>query len=1055
MDSLSTELQETIRKMRRGRLISQLVKAGVEKETVEEMDRQQLMQEWARLVSQGHESQSEETVQTTLSSSSFVIDPNLKRERFEFERLKYQEEREERRRREEKEEEENRLEHEERRRREEKEEKEKRLEQEERRRREEKEEEEKRLEREERRKKEEKEEEERRKKAEKEEEEKRLEHEERRREFKLREDQLDLKRQRLKQSEATREAQDEERGIRRSLAGRIKFFNDALKGMIGRFPSDHPADITSYFEHIERLFDQVKVDEDVKSNLLIGNLSERTKALTSRLSPEQFRDYTALKKFLLKEFHISPVQLRERFLTTRKSADETYASLASRLKNTITYYVQSRSINKDYESLNDLLCADRMKELLSKECLNFTLARERGEWMRVDQLAGSVDTFMASHHSIGEPVKHGGPFPPRENRLPKAVSQGESNNSKKSESPIGSSKVKAPSKEEVMRRGLCFTCLSPGHRANLCPKNKGPEAEKKFTKVNACGVKALNDSSAFQEKVSGTYPLVVEADQFYVRKYVGVDIEAVGVQQALEDGGAETCCLRESLVQHLQLPVRRQLRLTGLKGQDELVGVVCLHVRPALSESEGLTNIAPAIRVWFAVVPNLSEAVILTPAAVSLLKDTESYSVLAVSQSEAAKASDQQQHSTVVAHPTDVSREECEAEDNQERGESLVEDFQSGQEANTSISSDEVSNGAGEQQTVFLDIDAPETFSKDHEADTSTLAREQRGCDTLKPYFEQTTKNNSKFFLDNNLLYHRDKILGHNINQLCLPESRIDKVLEMGHDAAFAGHMEYKTTRDRIRLSFWFPRMEDRIKSYCDSCLTCQLRAPVMVAHRVPIQPISRNGELPFSHVAADCIGPLLPEGDPFLPKPEYNFAIVMVDRFSRWPIAYPLRSLSAKAVCEAFLNMFMTHSVPRVISSDCGTNFTSKLTQEFLKRLGCSPRFSTPRHPESCGLVERCNQTLKVMIYKLAQTNPRGWHRLLPFVLWGLRERPSATTHVSPYMLIYGSTPRGPLSILKESWVGDRQLPFSIGKTPEEYMQGLKTNLELAQSYTQLILTY
>ena len=208
--------------------------------------------------------------------------------------------------------------------------------------------------------------------------------------------------------------------------------------------------------------------------------------------------------------------------------------MASRLKNTITYYVQSLGINKDYESLIDLLCADRMKELLSKECLNFILAQERGEWMRVDQLAGSVDTFMASHHSIGEPVKHGGPFPPRENRLPKAVSQGESNNSKKSESPIGNSKVKAPSKEEVMRRGLCFTCLSPGHRANLCPKNKGPEAEKKSTKVNACGVKALNDSSAFQEKVSGTYPLVVEADQFYVRKYVGVDIEAVGVHSKTE-----------------------------------------------------------------------------------------------------------------------------------------------------------------------------------------------------------------------------------------------------------------------------------------------------------------------------------------------------------------------------------------------------------------------------------------------------------------------------------------------------------------------------------------
>jgi len=47
---------------------------------------------------------------------------------------------------------------------------------------------------------------------------------------------------------------------------------------------------------------------------------------------------------------------------------------------------------------------------------------------------------------------------------------------------------------------------------------------------------------------------------------------------------------------------------------------------------------------------------------------------------------------------------------------------------------------------------------------------------------------------------------------------------------------------------------------------------------------------------------------------------------------------------------------VPKVIVSDCGTNFTSQLTQEMLRRLGCTPRFNTPGHPEASGLVERFN---------------------------------------------------------------------------------------------------
>jgi transposase InsO family protein len=80
--------------------------------------------------------------------------------------------------------------------------------------------------------------------------------------------------------------------------------------------------------------------------------------------------------------------------------------------------------------------------------------------------------------------------------------------------------------------------------------------------------------------------------------------------------------------------------------------------------------------------------------------------------------------------------------------------------------------------------------------------------------------------------------------------------------------------------------------------------------------------------------------------------------------MAYPLKSLSAKATCEALMQVFMTFAVPKVISSDCGSNFTSELTKKVLGKLGCTPRFNTPGHPEAAGLVERCNQSIKGMIF-------------------------------------------------------------------------------------------
>ena len=50
-------------------------------------------------------------------------------------------------------------------------------------------------------------------------------------------------------------------------------------------------------------------------------------------------------------------------------------------------------------------------------------------------------------------------------------------------------------------------------------------------------------------------------------------------------------------------------------------------------------------------------------------------------------------------------------------------------------------------------------------------------------------------------------------------------------------------------------------------------------------------------------------------------------------------------------------------ISLDNGSNFSGKLAAEFMRRMSCSPRFSTPGHPQACGLVERYVGTIKSMV--------------------------------------------------------------------------------------------
>ena len=211
---------------------------------------------------------------------------------------------------------------------------------------------------------------------------------------------------------------------------------------------------------------------------------------------------------------------------------------------------------------------------------------------------------------------------------------------------------------------------------------------------------------------------------------------------------------------------------------------------------------------------------------------------------------------------------------------------------------------------------------------------------------------------------------------------------------------------------------------------------------RVPISPIPRAEE-PFSHSFMDCMGPLFPNQ-----KVKYNYCLLLVDSTTRWPSAYPIHSLTAKSVCDALLQQFAETGILEVISSDNASNFTSSLTPEFLKVLGCSPRFSTPGRPQACGLVERLVGSVKSAISKVAAEHPRQWHTHLACILWALRETPNSTTGAPPWLLAFGRLPRGPLSVLRDTWTGAEDPPLSLGKTVIEYLKDLRQRFATAEEY-------
>ncbi|XP_035218477.1 uncharacterized protein LOC118191743 [Stegodyphus dumicola] len=343
------------------------------------------------------------------------------------------------------------------------------------------------------------------------------------------------------------------------------------------------------------------------------------------------------------------------------------------------------------------------------------------------------------------------------------------------------------------------------------------------------------------------------------------------------------------------------------------------------------------------------------------------------------------------------------------------------------------------------DVGAPLVEKTTNLSQTTEFRQQQKECTDLSKMWERAKTDKGNYFVRDGFLFHRDKILGQSAEQLVVPKCRRNEILELAHASVFGGHMGIKKTLERIRYSFYWENVKRDVQEFCESCESCQLTKPVKVKDRAPITPVARPG-LPFQVVNVDLIGPIDPPS-----SKGHKYILCLVDQHTRWAEAVPLTSLTAKTTCDALLQIFSRTGIPNVIASDNGTNFNADLTREFEKRLGSSPRFSTPMYPQSNGLVERFNQTLKRMLHHIIREEGRAWHVQIPYALWAYREIPNSTTGVSPFQLLYGRPPQGPLSILKSTWLGEHdELKFDL-KPIHKYLQDLKERLKRAAEQADL----
>ncbi|XP_070198809.1 golgin subfamily A member 6-like protein 22 [Littorina saxatilis] len=145
-----------------------------------------------------------------------------------------------------------------------------------------------------------------------------------------------------------------------------------------------------------------------------------------------------------------------------------------------------------------------------------------------------------------------------------------------------------------------------------------------------------------------------------------------------------------------------------------------------------------------------------------------------------------------------------------------------------------------------------------------------------------------------------------------------------------------------------------------------------------------------------------------------------MVDYATRYVEATPLKDIRTETVSEALWVMWTKVGIPREVLTDRGSQFTSEVMEEVNKLLNIKGIHTTPWHPQTNGLTEKFNSTLKHMMKKLCQEQPKDWDKFLPALLFANREVPQESLKFSPFELLYGREVRGPMQILRQVWTNE-----------------------------------
>ena len=159
--------------------------------------------------------------------------------------------------------------------------------------------------------------------------------------------------------------------------------------------------------------------------------------------------------------------------------------------------------------------------------------------------------------------------------------------------------------------------------------------------------------------------------------------------------------------------------------------------------------------------------------------------------------------------------------------------------------------------------------------------------------------------------------------------------------------------------------------------------------------------QTPQDHITIDLIGSYNSTSQ------DKSYVLTAVCNLTGYLMTTPIPDKKTVTVAiHLFLEIMLKFGFPRILHSDNGEGFKSKLIEHLTELISIKKTYISPHHPQPNGKLESSHRFIKDWIWKLLIDSTLEWDQLLPYATVAFICFPIEHSQKSPHFLYFGHDP-------------------------------------------------